>query len=81
VLGLGGVAFAVQFHHDRGAEGGVVLGTAHSLSQLPAGPRPDGELAVDLADARRRLYVILVEEEEAGDEQPPGTATPGEGQV
>jgi hypothetical protein len=34
--GLGCVAFAVQLHHDLGAQGRVALGAPHPLGQLPA---------------------------------------------
>jgi hypothetical protein len=42
--GLGGVAFGVQLHHHPGTEHRVVLGTAHPLGQLTAGPCSDREL-------------------------------------
>jgi hypothetical protein len=44
--GVGGVALGVEFDHDVGAEGGVVLGAADPLGQLSTRPGPDGELAV-----------------------------------
>jgi hypothetical protein len=44
--GLGRMALAVQLDHDLGAEGRIVLGTTHPLSQLPASAGTEGELAL-----------------------------------
>ena len=56
--GLGCVAFGVQLHHHPGAEGGVVLGPAHPLGQLPTGSCPGGDgAAVSVTKTGSRLGV------------------------